>query len=93
MSKWNVHVPTEANRILSYQCGLEAGQMVALRKDLVIRDHKGNHTGIVHPKGERWRVLPGITSDPVLWFLPPDGRECTWDDESASVNEWFEACA
>jgi len=64
--------------------------MVALRKDLVNRYEDGKPTGKIHSKGERWRVLPGITSDPVLWFLPPDGRECTWDDDLVSVNAWFE---
>ena len=91
MEKWKVHVPTEGNRITIYKCGLNAGQVVALRKDLVIQDHNGKPTGKVHKSGEQWQVLPGIKSDPVLWLLPPDGESCTWDDDPAAVNEWFEA--
>jgi hypothetical protein len=89
MSEFVLHIPDDDNRILQYRCGLEAGQIVILKKDLVVTDYKGRPKGVVHPKGERWRVLPGITSDPVLWLLQPDGERCTWDDEPQSVSEWF----
>ena len=87
-AKFVLHIPDDNNRILRYRCGLEAGQIVALKNDLVIENSRGP-TGEVRPKGERWRVLPGITSDPVLWLLQPNGERCTWDDERQSVDEWF----
>lgn len=90
MSDWKLHFPTEDNLFQKYNCGLVAGQTVALRKELSIRDHQGNPTGKVHPKGETWVVLPGIKSDPVLWFRRPDGKRHTWDDDVESVQEWFE---
>lgn len=90
MNEWKLHIPDEANRIIHYKCGLVAGQHVCLKKDLIITDVDGNPTGEVHPKNEVWTVLPGVTTDPVLWFLPPDGERCTWDDDVDSVDEWFE---
>lgn len=90
MPKWKLHVPSESNRITEYECGLRAGQFVSLRKDLIIRDANGHPTGKIHQKGERWQVLPGVRTDPVLWLLPPDGESCTWDDDAESVAEWFE---
>ena len=90
MSEWELHVPDEYNQITRYKCGLVAGQHVRLKKELVVRDHQGVPTGDVHPIGEEWLVLVGITTDPVLWFRQPDGERCTWDDEADSVEEWFE---
>lgn len=90
MSKWKLHIPGESKPILRYKCGLAAGQHVRLKKDLKIRDHKGKFIGKIHPAGEEWIVLPGITSDPVLWFRQPDGKRHTWSDDSESVEEWFE---
>lgn len=87
---WKLHIPTKENSFLHYQCGLVAGQQVALRKDLIVRDHNGKPTGEVYPKGEIWTVLSGIKSDPVLWFRQADGERHTWDDDAAHVNEWFE---
>jgi hypothetical protein len=51
---------------------------------------EGIPTGTVHQAGEEWIVLTGITTDPVLWFRQADGERCTWDDDAASVDEWFE---
>ena len=90
MSEWKLHVPTESNRITHYRCGLVAGQRVRLKKDLVVKSGDGVPTGVVHHRGEEWAVLIGITTDPVLWFGQPDGKRCTWDDDAASVDEWFE---
>lgn len=90
MSEWKLHVPTESNRITRYRCGLAAGQRVRLKKELVITHHNGAPTGAVHPCGEEWTVLPGISTDPVLWLRQPNGERCTWDDDVASVDEWFE---
>jgi hypothetical protein len=89
MSKWKLRVPTKRNRITRYKCGLVAGQLVRLKKDLVI-ECDGVPTGTVYRAGEEWVVLSGIGSDPVLWFRRPDGERCTWDDVAASVDEWFE---
>ena len=90
MAEWKLHVPSEDNLFLNYKCGLVAGQRVALRKDLVICNHRDDPTGKIYPKGDVWLVLPGITSDPVLWFRQKDGNRHTWDDDFDSVQEWFE---
>jgi hypothetical protein len=90
MSNWKLHGPTEGNVFLTYRCGLIAGQRVALRKDMAVNDHCGNATGEVFPKGEVWVVLPGLHSDPVLWFRQADGKRHTWDDDAESVHDWFE---
>lgn len=74
-----------------YRCGLQPGQQVRLRKDLIIRDHKGRPTGRVHAKGEVWTVLPDSCSfRHDLWLQQPGGRPHTWDDDEESVSEWFE---
>jgi hypothetical protein len=90
MSDWKLHIPAEDNQITQYKCGLVAGQRVRLKKDLVVTTHDGISTGTVHRAGEEGLVLPGIVTDPVLWFRQPDGDRCTWDDNTASVDEWFE---
>ena len=89
MTKWKLHVPDGSNRITQYKCGLVSGQRVRLKKELVVRYTNGKPTGEVHPIGEEWEVLQGITTDPVLWFREPDGKRCTWDDDANSVDEWF----
>jgi len=61
-----------------------------LKKDLVVKTLQGVPTGEIHPAGEEWVVLTGITTDPVLWFRQTDGERHTWDDDAASVNEWFD---
>ena len=72
-----------------YECGLRAGQIVALRRDLVNTDSDGS-TGEVRRKGERHRVLHGSPHDPgIVWLLKPDGRGCTWDDVP-EIFDWFE---
>ena len=64
-----------------YQCGLRAGQILALRRDLVITDSDGP-TGEVRRKGERHTVLHGSSHDPgSVWLLDSDGHRCTWDDD------------
>lgn len=90
MDEWKLHLPSESNRIREYRCGLVAGQRVALKKNLVTLDHRGESTGTVNPAGEIWEVLVGITSDPVLWFRCPDGNRHTWDDDASEVDEWFQ---
>ena len=89
MSDWKLHTPDNDNLFSQYKCGLVAGQRVALRKDLIIHDHMNEPTGDSHPAGEIWWVLPGLKSDPVLWFLQPDGNRHTWDDDKTCVTEWF----
>ena len=90
MAEWTFHAPDEDNLFSHYKCGLVAGQRVALRKELIIRDHLGEPTGKTHPVGEIWQVLSGLKSDPVLWFRMPDGERCTWDDDPEDVAEWFD---
>ena len=77
--------------VTEYKCGLKAGDQVRLKKDLVIRDHRNRPTGIVHRKGEVWTVLRGSNVGRIdVWFRQPDGDSHTWDDNTASIEEWFE---
>lgn len=77
--------------VLEYQCGLKAGDYVRLRRDLVIRYHDGRPTGDVYRAGQIWKVLAGASEDPgVVFFLRPDGKMHTWDDDASSISEWFE---
>jgi hypothetical protein len=89
MSEWKLHIPNRTNRISEYKCGLVAGQRVRLKKD-IIKSCRGVPTGKIYPAGEEWIVLPGIKTDPVLWFRQADGERHTWDDDKASIDEWFE---
>jgi hypothetical protein len=89
MSKWKLHGPTADNIFLEYKCGLRAGQRVRLRKDLPITRSDGTLVEVT-PCGQIWEVLPGVHSDPVLWFREPSGERHTWDDDPALVAEWFE---
>lgn len=78
-----------SSAVATYACGLRAGQVVALRRDLAITS-AGGPTGKVHPRGERWTVLPGASEDPgVVWFRQADGHRHTWDDTPA-LFDWFE---
>ena len=90
MPEWQFHEHAASDEILSYRCGLTAGQRVALRKNSIVRDYYGAPTGEIHSKGEVWIVLPGTKTDPVLWFRLPDGSRRTWDDDAALISEWFE---
>ncbi len=77
--------------ITEYKCGLKAGDRVRLKKDLIVRDHRNRPTGDVHPKGEIWTVLRGSKEGRVdVWFRQADGKPHTWDDDSVSIDEWFE---
>lgn len=73
-----------------YKCGLNAGDRVRLRHDIVVTNHKGKPTGKVYPKGEIWNVLTGAKEEPVVvWFRQADGDRHTWDDDE-SIFETFE---
>lgn len=75
--------------LLEYRCGLWAGDLVRLTKDLPIVDHDGRPTG-VHRQGEIWGVVSGSHQDPdVLWLQQPNGDWHTWDDDE-SVWDQFE---
>ena len=77
--------------ISEYKCGLKVGDRVRLKKDLIVRDHRNRPTGDVHRKGEVWTVLKGSKEGRIdVWFRQPDGKSHTWDDDAASINEWFE---
>jgi hypothetical protein len=55
------------------------------------RDHRDRLTGDVHRKGEVWTVLKGSKEGRIdVWFRQPDGKSHTWDDDAASIDEWFE---
>ena len=71
-----------------YPCGLRAGDVLRLRTDLHVRDHRGRQTGKFHPSGERNVVLTGNPSEPdVIWLERPNGEQHTWD---STVLETFE---
>lgn len=66
-----------------YPNRLEAGQKVALRSDIVVRDHRGHRMGKVYPRGEVWTVLAGVAGEPeVIWLRQANGERHTWDVES-----------
>ena len=75
--------------ITEYKCGVRAGDRVRLRRDLVVRDHKGKPTR-THPAGEAWTVLSGSSVPPLdVWLKQPDGERHTWSDDDEFWN-WFE---
>ena len=75
--------------LLEDRCGLKAGDLVRLTKDLPIVDQDGRPTG-AYKRGEIWGVLSGSHQDPdVLWLQQPNGEWHTWDDDD-SVWEQFE---
>jgi isopentenyldiphosphate isomerase len=76
--------------VTNYKCGLKAGNHVRLRADLLVRDHEGKPTGIIHRAGEIWRVLPGAEYGAVvIWLRQPNGERHTWDD-NPTVFDAFE---
>ena len=78
--------------VTTYANGIQAGDRVRLRKQLVIRDHQGKATGIVHEAGDEWTVLSGTADEPdLIWLRQPDGDRHTWD--VPSFPEWFEVVA
>jgi len=85
-SKWKL---VTEYPITDYQCGIHAGEKVRLRQELVVRDHRGQPTG-VHRAGEIWTVLSGSAEPPVdVWLRQPDGGRHTWSDDDDFWN-WFE---
>ncbi len=75
-----------------YPCGLSAGDMLRLRKDIVVNDHRQKPTGVVYVAGGLWTVLTGTQQEPgVVWLRQPDGDRHTWDD--SDIFEWFEKVA
>lgn len=86
-TKWKFvsHFPIE-----HYKCGLNAGDRVSLKEDIIVKDFKGKPTGKVYPKGEIWEVLSGSKEEPVVvWFRQADGERHTWDDDE-SIFKTFE---
>ena len=63
-----------------YPCGVSAGDVVTLRKDLKYKDHSGKPTGKFRPAGEDAMVLTGNPNEPgVVWIRWRDGKRETWD--------------
>ena len=82
MSSNTFHLVTEYP-VTDYQCGIRAGDRVRLRHNIVLREHDGTPTGIVHHAGEVWTVLRGsIEQPPTVWLHQPDGETHTWSDDS-----------
>ena len=77
--------------VKKYKCGLQAGDLVRLRQDIIVRDQKGKPTGMIHKAGEVWKVLPGSNVGRMdVWFMQSAGARHTWADERAAIAEWFE---
>ena len=75
--------------ITVYHCGIRAGEKVKLRRELVVRDHRGKQMG-VHHAGEIWTVLSGSVEPPVaVWLMQTDGERHTWSDDD-DFWTWFE---
>jgi hypothetical protein len=86
-AKWQL---ISADSVTEYKCGARAGERVRLRKDIVVRDHRGKPTGNVHRAGEIWFITKGSAVPPLdVWLRQPDGRAHTWDDD-AGFWDWFE---
>ena len=76
--------------VVHYICGLSAGDVVRLKKEIVVRDYRERPTGEVLPAGGLWNVLSGSKDDPgIVWLRQPDGARHTWVDDP-SIFEWFE---
>jgi len=72
--------------ITEYKCGLRRGDIIRLRKDLTIRDYKGNKTG-VFPQGEESIVLSG--TEGVIFLSRPNRKRHTWSDDE-SIFDFYE---
>ena len=84
------YVPITEFDLLEYRCGLRAGDLVRLIKDIPILDQDGSPTGVRHEQGEIWGVLSGSHQDPdALWLQQPNGEWSSWDDGD-SVWDQFE---
>jgi hypothetical protein len=82
MSKHKWQLVTEYG-LREYRCGLRAGENVRVKREIVIRDHRGKPTGEVHPVGEIWAVLSGVAAEPhVIWLREPNGDRHTWDEDT-----------
>ena len=65
-----------------YPCGIDAGEILALRDELYYRDYDGNLTGEVRQSGEQAMVLTGNPDEPdVIWIRWRDGERQTWDED------------
>jgi hypothetical protein len=87
INKWKL---IESYPVKKYNCGLAAGQKVRLIKDIIVKDHSGDPTGLTPKVGEIWEVISGASELPIdVWLRQPDGKRHTWDDD-ASIFEYFE---
>ena len=69
--------------VLTYECGLKAGESVKLKDALPVEDANGQVVREI-PKGAVWTVLSGSSQDPgCLWLAEPGGEAHSWDDDSA----------
>ena len=79
-----------ADSVTEYKCGARAGERVRLRKDIVVRDERGELTGDVHRAGEIWSITRGSAVPPLdVWLRQPDGHTHTWTDDN-NFWSWFE---
>ena len=85
--EWKL-VTSDTMTLSVYPCGISAGDILRLSRELVIRDDKGRRTGEVRTVGETSTVLVGNPTAPeVIWLRWHDGEVHTWDD---TVLNWFE---
>jgi hypothetical protein len=76
--------------VTDYKCGARSGDRVRLRREIVVRDNKGEPTGAVHRVGEILSVINGSAVPPLdLRLRQPDGHRHTWSDDN-DFWSWFE---
>lgn len=86
--EWKL-VATHQMRLMEYPCGVQAGDILRLRGDLRVRDHRNQPTNETYPAGEENVVLYGNPEEPnVIWLERPNGVRHTWDE---TVLETFES--
>jgi hypothetical protein len=79
--------PAATASIPHCKCGLRAGQVIVLKKDLPICNSNEVEVGR-HQAGERWTVLGPEFEDGIVWLRRPDGNPHTWTDD-ATIFEYF----
>ncbi len=67
--------------LMTYPCGVRAGDRLRAKHDVVVVDHRGQPTGERFEGGSLWTVVSGVESEPtIVWLHQPDGMPHTWDE-------------
>ena len=68
--------------IISYRCGLKAGDNLLVKKDIVVtQGEERRPTREVQRRGEIWEVCRG--TEGIVWLRQPNGEMHTWDDDES----------